>query len=352
MAKNSAETMQQARSAIRKGKLAEARRLLRQLVRDDPQNHVAWLLLARATPSSTAALEYVQRAELLRPDSLLVHRARAGLEQKMNGNGGRSHTPSPRLRTAILFGGLALLVALLAAWVGPLAWQQVSALRNDKDAEVAIVPRLAPTMVLNSQSEAILIATPTLQPTPTARPTAVAEPDTVTVIEGSENSEEAGAGEAADVQDQESPPVLIVEEVEEVVPEDPTGLRPPGVAPGERWIDVSLNMQSLVAYEGNTPVYSSLVSSGTQDFPTITGQYRTYMKYETQDMNGYAIGYDYYLQDVPYVMYFSGNFAIHGAYWHHNFGVPMSHGCINVSPVDAGWLYNWAPVGTTVNIHE
>jgi len=348
MVKKSTETMKQARIAIRKGQLAEARRLLRQLVRDDPQNHVAWLLLARATSSPTAALEYVQRAESLRPDSLLVHRARTALGQKMNGEVARSR--APRWRTAILLSGIVLLAVLLAAWVGPLAWEQVSALRNDGEVEVAIAPTVAPTMTLISQVEVTFIATPTLQPTPTARPTTVVEPDAETVIDGSENAEDAV--EAGETQDQEAQAELVVEPVVELVPEDPTGLRPSGVAPGERWIDVSLNAQTLVAYEGNTPVYNSLVSSGTQDFPTITGQYRTFMKYETQDMNGYAIGYDYYLQDVPYVMYFFGNFAIHGAYWHHNFGVPMSHGCINVSPVDAGWLYNWAPVGTTVNIHE
>jgi lipoprotein-anchoring transpeptidase ErfK/SrfK len=94
-----------------------------------------------------------------------------------------------------------------------------------------------------------------------------------------------------------------------------------------------------------------LISSGTQQYPTVVGQYRTYAKYEKQDMNGYLLGYDYYLEDVPYVMYFFGDYAIHGTYWHANFGVPMSHGCVNASPEDAGWLYGWAPVGTTVNIH-
>jgi lipoprotein-anchoring transpeptidase ErfK/SrfK len=74
------------------------------------------------------------------------------------------------------------------------------------------------------------------------------------------------------------------------------------------------------------------------------------MKYESQTMNGYLLGYDYYLPDVPYVMYFFEDFAIHGTYWHSNFGTPMSHGCVNVSTPDAGWLFNWAPVGTAVNV--
>ena len=69
-------------------------------------------------------------------------------------------------------------------------------------------------------------------------------------------------------------------------------------------------------------------------------------------MNGYLLGYDYYLEDVPYVMYFYGDYAIHGTYWHSNFGYPMSHGCVNTSPWDASWLFSWAPLGTTVNIHQ
>lgn len=127
--------------------------------------------------------------------------------------------------------------------------------------------------------------------------------------------------------------------------------RPASVGPGERWINVNLSTQTLVAYEGDTPVYETLVSSGLPQWPTVTGEYRTYMKYESQTMNGYLLGYDYFLPDVPYVMYFYEDYAIHGTYWHSNFGTPMSHGCVNVSTPDAGWLFNWAPVGTLVNVH-
>ena len=123
-----------------------------------------------------------------------------------------------------------------------------------------------------------------------------------------------------------------------------------GVAAGERWIHVNLSTQTLVAFEGDTPVFETLVSSGLPQWPTVTGLYRTYMKYESQTMNGYLLGYDYYLPDVPYVMYFYEDYAIHGTYWHNSFGTPMSHGCVNVSTPDAGWLFNWAPVGTAVEV--
>lgn len=129
------------------------------------------------------------------------------------------------------------------------------------------------------------------------------------------------------------------------------GKRPFGVAENESWIDVNLSTQTLNAFEGDTLVYSALVSSGLPGFPTVTGQFRTWIKFESQTMDGRLLGYDYYLENVPYVMYFYEDYAIHGAYWHNNFGHPMSHGCVNVSIPDSQWLFNWAPLGTLVNVH-
>jgi len=124
---------------------------------------------------------------------------------------------------------------------------------------------------------------------------------------------------------------------------------PPPVAipSGERWIDVNLSTQSLTAYEGNTPVRSSLVSTGLPATPTVTGQYRIYVKYASAPMSGPG----YYLPGVPYIMYFYRGYGLHGTYWHANFGYPMSHGCVNLPTPEAQWLYSWASVGTLVNIH-
>ncbi|MGB1250998.1 MAG: L,D-transpeptidase family protein [Candidatus Promineifilaceae bacterium] len=118
-----------------------------------------------------------------------------------------------------------------------------------------------------------------------------------------------------------------------------------------RWIDVNLSTQYLTAYENGVPVFSTYISSGLPETPTVVGQFRIYLRLESQDMNGYQIGYDYYTPDVPYVMYFHGNYAIHGAYWHNNFGNQMSHGCVNTSVADGAWLFNFAGVGTLVNVH-
>jgi lipoprotein-anchoring transpeptidase ErfK/SrfK len=119
----------------------------------------------------------------------------------------------------------------------------------------------------------------------------------------------------------------------------------------ERWIDVNLRTQTLVAYEGQTPVFRAWVSTGTYSYPTVTGTYSIYVKYESADMRGGASEEAYYLEDVPYVMYFYGGYGLHGAYWHNNFGRPMSHGCVNLSVPDAHWLFNWASVGTKVVTH-
>jgi len=113
------------------------------------------------------------------------------------------------------------------------------------------------------------------------------------------------------------------------------------------WIDIDLGDQMLYAYNGDEIVGSFVVSTGVSAHPTVTGQYNIYVKYLYTDMSGPG----YYLPDVPYTMYFYSGYGIHGTYWHNNFGVPMSHGCVNMRTSDAEWLFNWASVGTLVNIH-
>jgi lipoprotein-anchoring transpeptidase ErfK/SrfK len=114
-----------------------------------------------------------------------------------------------------------------------------------------------------------------------------------------------------------------------------------------KWIDIDIGDQRIAAYQGTTPLKSVLVSTGVAWYPTPIGHYATYMKLASQAMSGPG----YYLPGVPWVMYFTGSYAIHGTYWHHNFGTPMSHGCVNMYTPDAEWLFNWASVGTLVNIH-
>ncbi len=122
----------------------------------------------------------------------------------------------------------------------------------------------------------------------------------------------------------------------------------------QKWIEVDLGQQRLTAHIGNASVYTTLVSTGTATHPTPPGDYNIFEKLAKDDMtNGKAGDDDYYnLPDVPWVMYFiGGGYAIHGTYWHANFGHVMSHGCVNVSTDGAKLLYDWAPLGTRVVVH-
>lgn len=118
--------------------------------------------------------------------------------------------------------------------------------------------------------------------------------------------------------------------------------RPPGVPEGARWIHVDLSQQSLVAYEGDAPVFATLVSTGKPGHETPTGLYRIQSKHvsTTMDDDSTEDG-AYSIEDVPWTMYFHGNYALHGAFWHYTFGRVRSHGCVNLSPVDARWLFQW-----------
>ena len=121
---------------------------------------------------------------------------------------------------------------------------------------------------------------------------------------------------------------------------------------GERWIDIDLSLQQLTAYEGDLPVFTSIVSTGTAAHPTVVGQFRIWHRTPSQTMDGRRLGYDYVLPNVPFVQYFFEDYAIHGTYWHDNFGTPMSHGCVNMTIPDAQWLYNWTDYDTLVNVHN
>lgn len=120
-----------------------------------------------------------------------------------------------------------------------------------------------------------------------------------------------------------------------------------------RHIEVNLSSQSLVAYEGDTPVFQALVATGKDGFNTPTGSYAIYAKTPMETMTGSANGETWYVPNIPWVQYVVGGVALHGTYWHDRWGTGfrLSHGCINLNIDDAQWLYEWADVGTTVNIN-
>lgn len=120
-----------------------------------------------------------------------------------------------------------------------------------------------------------------------------------------------------------------------------------------KWIDVNITQQVLTAYDGSNPIKSVLVSTGTLKHPTVIGTFYVWVKVPSQTMEGgsHEAGDYYKLPGVPDIMYFYEGYALHGAYWHNNFGQPMSHGCINLTLDDAAWLYGWSPEGIMVRTH-
>jgi hypothetical protein len=126
--------------------------------------------------------------------------------------------------------------------------------------------------------------------------------------------------------------------------------RPGGVEETDKWIEVDLFEQTLAAYEGDQMVYATLISSGLPRWQTEQGLFRIWTKVKQAKMSG-SDGYpDYYfLEDVLWTMYFNRDFSLHGTYWHDRFGYPHSHGCVNLPPQDAAWLFNWTTPTTGPN---
>ncbi len=127
---------------------------------------------------------------------------------------------------------------------------------------------------------------------------------------------------------------------------------PPEPFGGGKWIEVNLSTQYMNVWQGNTWIAGSYVSTGRPGFDTPTGTWYINTKLVSQTMSGCIQGECYYVPNVPWVMYFTNwGHAIHGAYWHNNFGHVMSHGCVNLPVSFAEWLFWWTPIGTPVVIH-
>lgn len=119
--------------------------------------------------------------------------------------------------------------------------------------------------------------------------------------------------------------------------------RPEGLGPNDYWVGIDLFEQTIVAYEGDRMVFASLVSSGLPQWSTNEGLFQVYIRATSTPMTGASGQPSFYLiENVPWVMYFDGDIALHGAYWHDLFGYRQSHGCVNLSILDSWWLYRWS----------
>lgn len=122
---------------------------------------------------------------------------------------------------------------------------------------------------------------------------------------------------------------------------------PEGVGPTDRWIDIDIDQQVLVAYEGRQPTFATLVSTGrnSKQSETPLGVFQIWAKLEYSDMDDIErtdVEKNYSIQDVPWVQFFKGSYGFHAAFWHNDFGRRRSHGCINLSPADARYLFQFS----------
>jgi hypothetical protein len=128
--------------------------------------------------------------------------------------------------------------------------------------------------------------------------------------------------------------------------------RRPGETSGYKRIVVDLSDQWLYTYAGDELVFDTGVSTGRDGWETPTGRFAIYLKLRSQTMTGSRNGEQWVVPDVPHVMYIYRDVALHGTYWHDQFGtgLRLSHGCINLSLEAARLLFAWAPVGTPVYV--
>ncbi|MEW6180468.1 MAG: L,D-transpeptidase family protein [Chloroflexota bacterium] len=367
------QLLAQARRALRQGERRTARQLAGEAARLQPDLEEAWLILA-ALSEPQASIQYIKRALQINPASRQARKAMHWAVQRLRhqpttavpstaptpGDISSGKTlplrirqiqavpaentqpvriaapaqslavapslskPAPAaLRRTPAVVWVTLLTVLMVVSLSALLWL----ILPDLQTALAESPSVARPIGALFKPSLTPTFTPTFNPTATATSTPTATPTSTPTETPTSTPTETPLP---------TPTPLIISGGMEVQ-----------VAEDEPWIDVNLTEQMVYAYIGRELVNSFLVSTGTWQTPTVTGQYRIYVKYRYTDMAGPG----YYLPDVPYTMYFYKGYGLHGTYWHNNFGTPMSHGCINLRTEDAAWLFDFASVGTLVNIH-
>ena len=332
---NGRNLLQQAKLARQQGNKTEARRLLQTAARRDPQNYAVWLWLASVASSPQTALTYIERAAKLNPDHPSIPKARAWAQEQLEQQqAAQDKTPPPAQKRPLWLWATLALIIVVSLGLLAFAWNTRGSADGGETAVAAPV-----------RSQPIVDGRPSPQPQATATPTA--QPLLAKAVAAGNDPRPTWTMTPTPTKTPTPSPTPEPT----FVSNNSYTARPLGVGPNERWVDVNLTTQTLTAYEGDIPVMQTLISSGLRRYPTVTGQFRIWLRFESQTMDGRRLGYDYYLEDVPYVMYFFEDYALHGTYWHNNFGTPMSHGCVNMETGDAQWLFNWAEVGTLVNVH-
>lgn len=344
------KALENARIAYYQGDHSKTRYWARVAANINPNIEEPWLWLA-AVSSPRASIAYLEKALTINPRSKRAHEGMHWAIKRLRAQS-ITHPAIPAIvkpqATQISAGVLAkpikrrqisnywwivavgLILVVTTALVSPAMGFSFSSIFSSP--EVLMAPH-------HELAKASNTPTPTNTPTITPTPTSTSTPTATPTQTPTQTPTETATPTITPTPTETAFPTYVLDENND---------EPPPVGENERWIDVDLSAQMTYAYEGHTLVNSFLVSTGTWLHPTVTGQFHIYVKYEYADMAGPG----YYLPDVPYVMYFYDGYGLHGTYWHSNFGTPMSHGCINLTIPDSEWLYNWADVGTLVNIHD
>ncbi len=340
------QALSKAREHLRSKNIPEALHWAKVLIHIAPDKEEGWLILA-ACSQPEDSVRYLIKALEINPGS---QRARQGMDWaikrlrklKQEQQTTVTNPPSEQMKVTkpatrqskslsgntvwIKVIGLIVFLSLIifGTWFAfptiksVFAKQPVSQRPDGAIQKLTITPTATATATSTATSTATATATATPTNTPTFTPTSTATP-TFTPTFTPRPTMPTNSG------------VEIPAEVDE----------------NTRWIDIDLSDQMLYAYIGENVVNSFLVSTGTWRTPTVIGEFHIWVKYRYADMRGPG----YNLPDVPYTMYFYQGYGIHGTYWHDNFGTPMSHGCVNMRTPEAGWLYDFASVGTLVNVH-
>jgi lipoprotein-anchoring transpeptidase ErfK/SrfK len=379
------ELIVKARESLRRGDKASAQQMGELAARLAPDLEDAWLVLTASDPDPQDALEYARKALQINPQSGRAQRAVEWATERLKQVESLKHltpvSPLPRrtevpvpqgqhaYQTAVAMPVLrtqgrnwllpALLIGIGLLFIGFIGLYAVtrpmlaSIVSNIGLAAPAQEKLWAPADIAKPEVTPIDGSAFAVQaqdtPAPTSAPTRRAVPTKTPVSVPTEAATDAPTQAATGIPAATETPGVVAMEI---VDDTPTSeYEPPKpevvVGDGERWIDVDLTNQMVYAYEGDAMVNSFVVSTGTWLTPTVTGKHKIYVKVRVQDMRGPG----YHLRDVPYVMFFHGDYGLHGTYWHNNFGTPMSRGCVNLTIDDAAWLFNWASVGTIVNVH-
>jgi lipoprotein-anchoring transpeptidase ErfK/SrfK len=325
--------LQMALNAYQHKDLLNAKRYAKQAQKLNPLHETPWLILA-ATTNSDQALQYLNEAKTLIPESPRIEQAIQITRQRISKAAiQKNHKPAenpslsknrsaakttkaskPKWPGTMLFILVFLsLVVVAFAWHPPIrhmvsAFFATPTIINERPPNVYQKPSITPSSTVTPTLTNTPTPTPTTTPTstPTATPTNTATPTAIYTL-------------------------------------TPTSLP---VITSDRWILVKLSEQMLYAYEGDQIVNSFMVSTGLANTPTVVGRFAVYIKYRYTNMSGPG----YFLEDVEYTQYFYKDYGIHAATWHNNFGTPMSHGCVNMRLEDSKWLFEWTKIGTVVYI--